>query len=180
VTPERELLSLEPIADDPEVGRWLAAMEDCRRDTLQALEGVDDASLDLRSEASENSLGTILYHVALVEADWLLADIFGEESATSAEPALLPFMPRDDAGELTHVPGETLEQHLERLAAVRDILLNRLRPMPAADFHGVRRRERFDVTPAWVVHHLLQHEAEHRSEIVRVSALVERIPHPAP
>jgi hypothetical protein len=32
-------------------------------------------------------------------------------------------------------------------------------------FHAPRVRERYDVSPAWVVHHLLQHESEHRSEI---------------
>lgn len=31
----RKTLALVPIADDPEVGRWLAALEDCRRDTLR-------------------------------------------------------------------------------------------------------------------------------------------------
>jgi uncharacterized damage-inducible protein DinB len=172
--PERELLSLEPIADDPEVGRWLAAMEDCRRDTLAALDGAGDDSLDLVPAGSDNSLGTILYHVALVEADWLLADIFGHESAGAAEPTLLPFADRDEAGQLAAVRGETLAQHLERLAEVRKILLDRLRSMPSADFHRPRSRERYDVTPAWVVHHLLQHEAEHRSEIVRLRAQLDR------
>ena len=38
--PEREQLTLDPIADAPEVGRWLAAMQDARRDTLRELEGV--------------------------------------------------------------------------------------------------------------------------------------------
>jgi uncharacterized damage-inducible protein DinB len=171
---ERELLSLEPIADDPEVGRWLAAMEDCRRDTLAALVSVADDSMDVLPGDSDNSLGSLLYHVALVEADWLLADIFGEGDATEAEPALLPFTDRDDGGHLTHVPGQLLDEHLERLAAVRVILLDRLRPMPSEDFHRVRGREHFDVTPAWVVHHLLQHEAEHRSEIVRLRTQLER------
>jgi uncharacterized damage-inducible protein DinB len=165
---EREVLSLEPNADDAEVGRWLSAMEDCRRDTLKELEDVEDSMIDMRPAGSDNSLGSLLYHVALVEADWLLADIFGHESAVAEEPALLPFTDRDEDGRLTDVPGETLGQHLERLAAVRAILLERLQPMPADDFHRIRVREHFDVTPAWVVHHLLQHEAEHRSEIVRL------------
>ncbi|HET6648564.1 MAG TPA: hypothetical protein VFH79_00215 [Candidatus Limnocylindria bacterium] len=37
---DRERLILEPLADDPEVGRWLAALEDARRDTLAELRGV--------------------------------------------------------------------------------------------------------------------------------------------
>src|SRR5439155_14716696 len=127
---EREVLSLEPIADDPEVGRWLSAMEDCRRDTLKVLEGVTDEMVDVRPPGSDNSIGSILYHVALVEADWLLADIFGIADATAAEPELLPFTHRDEAGKLTTVEGESLEQHLGRLADVRAILLRRVQPMP--------------------------------------------------
>jgi hypothetical protein len=30
--------------------------------------------------------------------------------------------------------------------------------MSADDFHAPRVRERYDVSPAWVLHHLLQHE----------------------
>ena len=40
---ERELLILEPIADAPEVGRWLSALDDGRVDTLRELDDVTDA-----------------------------------------------------------------------------------------------------------------------------------------
>lgn len=166
--PDRQLLILQPIAADPEVGRWLAALEDCRRDTLRELDGVTNAMLDVVPTGSDNSIATLLYHIALIEADWLLADVFGQQDARSAEPTLLPFMDRDADGQLTAVQGQTMAEHLARLSAVRSMLLNRLKPMPASDFHLPRRRDDYDVAPDWVVHHLLQHEAEHRSEIARV------------
>ncbi len=167
------MLALDPIADDPEVGRWLAALKDCRRDTLKELGGIPEELVDVRPSGEGNSVGTVLYHVALVEADWLLADIFGLDVATE-EPALLPFTDRDEDGRLTTISGESLGRHIERLSAVRAILLDRLRPMPSSDFHRARERERYDVTPAWVVHHLLQHEAEHRSELGRLKAVLTR------
>jgi hypothetical protein len=43
--------------------------------------------------------------------------------------------------------------------------MDHLRPMSNDDFHRARTLERYDVAPDWVVHHLLQHEAEHRSHI---------------
>jgi hypothetical protein len=61
---DRQVLSLEPIADDPEVGRWLAAMEDARRDTLRELDGVPEDLIDQRPPADDNSIGALLYHVA--------------------------------------------------------------------------------------------------------------------
>ncbi len=33
-----------------------------------------------------------------------------------------------------------------------------------------RRLPGYDVTPCWVLHHLMQHEAEHRAEIARLRA----------
>jgi uncharacterized damage-inducible protein DinB len=163
---ERELLVLEPIAEHPEVGRWLSAMQDGRRDTLGELDDVTDEMVDRRVVDELNTIGTLLYHVALVEADWLLDDIFGAKAAWPFD--LLPFGDRDPKGVLTEVRGELLAEHIGRLAAVRDLFLERMRPMTVEEFHAPRARERYDVSPAWVVHHLLQHEAEHRAHIAWV------------
>lgn len=168
--PQRELLVLKPIADDPEVGRWLAALEECRQRTLTELESVNDEMLDVRRPGSDNTIGSLLCHVALIETDWLVMDILGGADAMAMEEAaaLLPFDDRNDEGVLTHVEGMSLDEHVDRLARVRTMLLERLRSMSADEFHTPREREDHDVSPAWVIHHLLQHEAEHRSEIARL------------
>jgi uncharacterized damage-inducible protein DinB len=163
---EREVLTLEPMADHPEVGRWLSAMDDARRETLRELEGVSGEALDWRPAGETNTIGTLLYHIALVEADWLLVDMLGPENAPPWPAELLPYVDRDDEGMLTVIQGVTLPEHLDRLAAVREMIHHYFRPMTPEDFHSIRRRERFDVSPAWILHHLLQHEAEHRSQIV--------------
>jgi hypothetical protein len=164
---EREVLTLEPMADDPEVGRWLAAMEDARRDTLRELENVSAEQLDWTPSPEDNSIGSLLYHIALVEADWLLVDLLGPESAPPWPSDLLPFGDRDSVGHLTEIRAMSLQDHVDVLAKVRTMLLDLIRPMTNAEFHRVRTRERFDVSPDWIIHHLLQHEAEHRSEIYR-------------
>jgi hypothetical protein len=160
-----DILTLEPIADDPEIGRWLAAMEEARLDTLRELETVSPVMVDWRPDAPLNTIGSLLYHIALVEASWLLEDIFEGDPGPAWLGPLLPFESRDDGGRLTPVDGESLATHLERLAAVRGYLLERLRPMSNEDFHRIRRLERYDAAPDWILHHLLQHEAEHRSHI---------------
>ena len=81
---------------------------------------------------------------------------------------LFPYPDRVEGDRLTPVIGFTLTENLERLAIVREILLRFFQPMSLDDFHRLRRHERHDVSPAWVLHHLLQHEAEHRSHIAWV------------
>ena len=166
--PEREVLSLDPIADEPKVGRWLSALEDCRRDTLRELEGLRAGALDRWVGTEQNSIGSLLYHIALVDADWLLSDILGPEGGVDWPADILPAEDRDAEGLLTRFQGDSLEQHLERLRTVRALVMQHPQPMSLEEFHRPRGRERYDVSPAWVLHHLLQHEAEHRSEIVRL------------
>ena len=163
---ERERLTLETgLADTPEVGRWLAAMEDGRRDTLTELESVTEEMLDAQPPGSENTIGATLYHVALIEADWLFDDLLGQDLGTTELASLFPFDARDESGILTGVAGVPLAEHLDRLARVRSVLLDRIGPMSIEDFITPRAREGYDVSPVWTIHHLLQHESEHRSEI---------------
>ena len=164
---EREVLALQPVADDPEVGRWLSAMEDARRDTLKELDGVPDEAVDWRPDGAHNTIGTLLYHIATVEAGWLLIDILGPEGEPWMPRAreLLPVDDRDVDGRLMVVEGESLQQHLDRLAAVRELFLELMRPLTNEEFHRIRVRDEYDVAADWTVHHLLQHEAEHRAQI---------------
>ena len=172
--PDREQLvaGVLPGYDDV-VGSALWRLEDGRERTLRLLANVPDEFVDV--ETRGNTIGTILYHVALIETDWLCAEIL-EEPYPDELRALLPVDDRDAQGVLTVVHEESFEQHLARLRAVRTTLLDRLRGMTADDFVRPRTLPDYDVTPAWVLHHLSQHEAEHRGEI---GSAIDAIKHDA-
>ena len=163
---ERERLVLDPVADDPEIGRWLSAFEKVRRDTLAVVSEIPDDAIDRDPGDGGNTLGTVLYHVALVEIDWLFSDVLDREDDISRE--LIPYDSREEDGRLTPILGETTAEHLERLATVREIVLKELRAMSPDDYHRVHERGTIDVAADWVVFHLIDHEVEHR---VRISAL---------
>lgn len=77
---------------------------------------------------------------------------------------------RDDEGRLTEFRSESLESHLSRLTAIRERFLDAMRTMSSDDFNRSRSLPDYDVSPSWVLHHLGQHEAEHRGEIESVIA----------
>jgi uncharacterized damage-inducible protein DinB len=81
---------------------------------------------------------------------------------------------RDEAGRLSHVSGETIADHLERLGAVREQALRIYGEMDLPDFRRARDRGEYQVSPEWVLHHLIQHESEHRMEISLNRARLER------
>ena len=147
---------------EPEVGAALWKLEDARHRTLRLLGDLPADFVDRPTDG--NTIGTILYHVALIETDWLFAEILEQEPPTELA-RLFPADHRDAAGILSVVSGESIAQHLGRLGQVRRELHERLRGMTDQEFHRPRSLPDYDVTPAWVLHHLAQHEAEHRSEM---------------
>ena len=151
---------------DPEIGRWLSALEEVRRDTLTVISALpaDDVDRDLGDGG--DSAGTVLYHVALVEVDWVFTDVLDQEERIPRD--LFAHDDRVEDGHLTPVRGESLGQHLERLVTARTLVLDELRSMESSEYHRARSRERFDVAADWVVFHLIDHEIEHR---VRLSTL---------
>jgi uncharacterized damage-inducible protein DinB len=158
----RETFSLAP--PDPEIDLWLAALEDARKRTLDGLAKLPDEAVDKSPREGGSSIGTLLYHVAIVEADWLFDEILGTiESDWPRE--LFPSEMREDKGTLTPFTGESLTDHVARLENVRKLLVETITPMSSDDLHRLNERKHYDVSTAWVLHHLMQHEAEHRSQI---------------
>ena len=152
-------------AGAPEIGRMLAALEEVRHRTWAVLDGVSEAELDWHppAETGANSLGTLLYHIALIEADWVYADIVQYWPPDLL--ALLPWEVRDEKGRLTVVAGLDVAEHRQRLDRVREFVHAAYANLPAEHFHQPCATADYDVTPAWALHHLMQHEAEHRGEM---------------
>ena len=165
----RYRLVLDPGAGDPEIGRWLAALEEVRRDTLAILKDLPDDAVDRDPGDGGDTIGTILYHVALIEADWVFSDVLDRESEIEHE--LFPSDDRTKDGHLSQIRGESVAQHLDRLARTRALVLRELGALSAEDFHRARARDDYDVAADWVVFHLIDHEVEHR---VRLAALRDR------
>ena len=172
----RSLIVTDQLSHEPEIGGWLWALEDTRRRTLTMLAGISAAVVDWfppnMRENGENSIGTLLYHIALVEADWLYCEVL-ETEFPPAIVALFPHDIRDDQEHLTLIQGVDLADHLARLAVVRDHLLQIFQPMTLDDFCRVRHLPTYDVTPHWVLHHLIQHEAEHRGQMATLRSRAE-------
>lgn len=171
---QRERLAVEGYpSQEPEIGRSLWCMQDARRRTLRALEGIALDAVAWEPPDGGSTIGTVLYHIADIEADWLFVEVLEQELPPEVA-ALFPHATREADGGLTQVPGFTLDEHLQRLEHVRALLLDVYRGMSLADFRRPRSLEPYDVTPEWVLYHLMQHEAEHRSQIGSLRAGAER------
>lgn len=147
-----------------ELAGELWRMQNARQRTLDAVEGLAEEDVDKLASQLDNTIGATLYHIAAIEADWLYADIL-EVVYPDWMGDWFPFDVREKDGVLSPAPGFSVANHLERLATVRGHFLvdiKQLSPDAFAAFNGVAENPS---TPQWVLHHLRQHEGEHRGQI---------------
>lgn len=160
----KEIYEVKPLEGyPPEIAVWLWAMEETREKTKAYVNGISQETVDWAGpEGNENSIGTLLYHLAAVEMGWLYGDIleqpFPEED--------FPF-PMTTKGRLAPVMGVPLEDHLARLDRCRDIFLDIMKGMTLDHWSRLRSPadEDYSVSPAWAVFHLVEHEAGHAAQI---------------
>jgi uncharacterized damage-inducible protein DinB len=160
---------------DPPVGRWLWAFEESRERTLRVLKRLDPNLLDWIPPWGGNTISALLYHLAAIEVDWLFTDILEQNQFPPQIDALFPYEVRDKDGSLTAPSGIQLDAHLLRLSQMRKYFLDALRGMSESEFRRVRKFSEYQVTPEWTIHHLMQHEAEHRGEILVIMEAGERL-----
>jgi len=152
------------LCEEPLIASYLAMLEACRRDTKAALNGINTELLYWRVVDKDSSIRDLLYHIAFVEADWLFTDVLQQPIPEHLRNGL-PQEDRDNMGRLMHMGGETSVALLSRLDAVRTELTTSYSIMDYTDFRRLRHLPKYNVSPEWVLHHLLQHEAEHRGQI---------------
>lgn len=153
---------------EPEIGRWLWVIQDVRRRTLAALADIDSEAVD-RASPGGNTIGSLIYHLVAIEMSYVYEDILQLGWCDDLAPLLIHGV-RGDEGRLMPVRGEPLSTHLERVSASRALTLAAFRGMSSAEFRRPRSVEDYEITPEWALHHLVQHEAEHRGQIMEMLA----------
>ena len=152
-TYQKKQFVIQPLqCRSPEIGHWLWALEDTRRRSLSSLQGIEADDLEIIdwvSPINGNSIGTLLYHVAAIEASWLYEEVLGEDFPTDIQ-MLLPWDVRDSKAKLTTIKGHKLGAHLNRLEQVRAKLRLSYSNMTLNEFRQPRQLPDYDVTPEYV------------------------------
>ena len=158
---------------EPEIGRTLDMLNETRRRLLRHIEGISQEVLDWQGpDGQDNSIGTLLYHIAGVEMGWLFAEVKEQTEMPADIVAELPYEAFTD-GRMTPVLGVSLDEHLARLQRFRDILFGGFQGMSIAEWRRLRVEPEdgdYECTPEWVVFHLIEHEAVHTGHVGAMKA----------
>jgi uncharacterized damage-inducible protein DinB len=163
-------------ATTPEIGTWLWALEDARARTKRMIEGITQAELDTLPEGLDNTIGTLLYHIAIIEADYLSIDVMGNDDYLPELKPILLLPVRTEDDRLSVVMGVGLDEHLRRFDIVRQRLIEHFVEMTPEAFVQTRDLPDwgYEISPEWTLYHLTQHESEHRGELGSLLTLLRR------
>jgi len=174
--PDKILQVIPQPAGCDEIGRWLWALAEVRQRTLKLADDCDQQTLDWTSDDGENCIGTLLYHIAIVEMSWLYLDLLRQEFPEDVQ-YLLPLPVADENRRPSPLIGASLIEHVSRLHATREITVAILREMDAQEWRRLRPPIDgldYEVTPEWAVFHLIEHEAGHAAQISSLKARSQR------
>lgn len=157
-----------PDGFDPDVARVVWALENARARMLKVIDGLTSEVLDAVPANGTNSIGTLLYHLAVTEAIWVYKNLLDIQLPDDLA-GMLPYSSRDEQGLLSALRGQSLDRHLQRLSYTREKLLEVYKDLTLEQFRQLRTHEArlgsFEVTAEFVLYQLIQHEAEHRGQI---------------
>ena len=161
----KQLLEIRPMeSQEPLLGYWLAYLHDCRSRTKEMITFVKEEQLNEVFPQQTNTIGALLYHIALIEVDYLYVEILQQDYPDFVKQ-WLPVDDRDTQGNLSVVKDWTLQQYVTLLEDVRNLLIKTLSEMTLEDFRKVRVLPHYDISPEYVCLFLLQHETSHRGQI---------------
>ena len=161
--------TVEPVPDcHPDIGLWLAILDSAREGTQFALRDLRDAELDQAPAIGINTIGTLLYHIALTDLVWIFDNML--QMKYPADVArLFPYPIRDHEGRLSVVSGWDLDTHQQRLRTARQTVHEVFKSMTVDSFRQIMRLTQdfgtIEMTPEAVARHLTLHETEHLGEI---------------
>jgi uncharacterized damage-inducible protein DinB len=155
-----------------ELGIWVASLDEVRRRTCDAVAGLSPEQLSWKPPDGGNSVGQLLRHIALVELDWLLTDLCRGEALPKDAPALMQLDgPMADPGVQPLDVFLGLLDYARKQTKARLGRYGRDEIETSREYAGEGVRKAFNVR--WILLHLIDHEAQHRGQILAVKRMMK-------
>lgn len=157
----------------PGIGFYLAGLEEVRDQLREAVEGIPDDQICRSAVSDAHSIAALVLHIGEAEWYWMRCVVSGDKVTDQIRNAPFWDVLEDPAGFsqksysaefcLNEIK-KIREQTHQTLAAFTDPDLERI-------FSRERRGETHDQSLRWILHHLIDHEAQHKGQILMLKRL---------
>lgn len=169
---EVEKIRLEPVPNfTPEIGLYLSSLYKIRQSWKEALKDISKAELATKILPNVQPIGTLIIHLAEAEYFWIQQVVGGREFTKEIEDLLhhdLWF--KDFAAE-----NLDFDYCLRTLDEIHEMTLKTLSSFNETDVDRFFLRQDLnrEYSLRWILVHLLEHEAEHKGQILMIKRLIK-------
>jgi len=157
-----------------EIGFYLGGMEEVREQLSEAVAGMSDDHIGRPAVSDAHSIGALVLHIGEAEWYWMQCVVSGHKVTDEIRCAPYWDVLKDPKGFsdrsysaefcLNEIK-KIREQTHETLAAFKDSDLERI-------FSIERGGETHERSLRWILHHLIDHEAQHKGQILMLKRLL--------
>jgi uncharacterized damage-inducible protein DinB len=170
-----QLRTLEPAPGvSSGIGFYLGGMEEVREQVRQAVSDLNKEQIGRTAFPGAHSIGALVLHIGEAEWWWMQCNIAGHK--LTAEDRQSPYWDVLESRETFAARGYSAEFCLDEIARIRDQTRALLASFNDADLERLftyeRHGETHEYSLRWTLHHLIDHEAQHKGQILMLKRLM--------
>ncbi|HYE66870.1 MAG TPA: DinB family protein [Pyrinomonadaceae bacterium] len=170
---ERYILSPAP-GVTPGIGFYLGALEEVREQLDQIVRDMSNDQIARRAVPGANPIGALVLHIGEAEWWWMQCIVAGHE--LTEEDRQAPYWDVLDDPEGFAARGYSARYCLEVIGRIREQSRDLLARFSDEDLERIVRRQwrerTIEASLRWVLHHLVDHEAQHKGQILMLKRLL--------
>jgi uncharacterized damage-inducible protein DinB len=150
------------------LGLYLAGMEEVRQQLSLAVAGMSDRDVGILAMPGAHSVGALVLHIGEAEWWWMQCIVAGHEPTD--EDSRAPFWDVLESPETFAGRGYSAEFCLQEVGRIRRQTRQLLASFDDRDLDRTFAQDRNGVphlfSLRWILHHLIDHEAQHKGQIL--------------
>lgn len=157
-----------------EIGFYFAGMQEVRQQLEQAVTGMPDEQLQRPALPGAHAIGALVLHIGEAEWYWMEMVISGHK-LTAEDRAMACW---DVLKDFDNFPskGYSAKFCLTEISKIRQETRHKLATFADSDLDRIfsieRRGEVREQSLRWILHHLIDHEAQHKGQILMLKRLM--------
>lgn len=172
---EVKRLDLDPAKGfAPAIGLHLSALEEVREQLCETVRGMTDEQIARRAVPGAHPIGALVLHIGEAEWWWIQCNVRGRELTEEDKLTAHWDVLEDPEGFISR--GYSADYCIEAIDHIRDHTRAALASFADADldrtFPVKMRRGPADASLRWILHHLVDHEAQHKGQILMLKRLI--------
>lgn len=158
-----------------QIGYYLAGMEEVRAQLREAVTGLSDEIAHKKLRPDSHSIAQLILHCGEAEWWWIQCVVNGGGVDDELESTVFWDVLEEDHDPVTHLSAAECIAEIDRISGLtRELLANFSDEDLDKYFEKELPTRKIDKSLRWILHHLIDHEAQHKGQILMLKRLMSQ------